>query len=164
MKLWTDYLGRFRNNLCERPAVRKSDGRDCGSGAATNLLDLPVDLILLILQFLQPRDIIRLESSCVWLREMVVQYSVYRARLDRMFRAKRLNNYMLLPDSGRCSQQQASTYYKLRLYRYCHRSRLRPVDQEQDDYIQTYKTELKRRELEALVAHNMRRFSITGIL
>lgn len=64
---------------------------------------------------------VRLESSCVWLREMVVQYSVYRARLDRMFRAKRLNNYMLLPDSGRCSQQQASTYYKLRLYRYCHR-------------------------------------------
>ena len=44
---------------CERPAVRPSDGRDSGSGAATNLLDLPVDLILLILQFLQPRDIIR---------------------------------------------------------------------------------------------------------
>ena len=57
----------------------------------------------------------------MWLRELVVQYSVYRGRLDRMFRAKRLNNYMLLPDSGRCSQQQASTYYKLRLYRYCHR-------------------------------------------
>ena len=50
-------------------------------------------------------------------------YSVYKARLDKIFRLKRLNNYMLLSEAASKEKtgQEIIGYYKTRLYHYTYR-------------------------------------------
>ena len=107
-------------------------------------------------------------------------YSVYKARLDRIFRLKRLNNYMLLSEAARQEKSgwEISGYYKTRLYKYTYRYqlyqitgiymflrlRLKPMEEERDAYIQTYKVGKKKQELDEFVAKNIRRYSLTGIV
>ena len=58
--------------------------------------------------------------SCSMLRDCIVYYGVYRRMLDRMCWKKRINNYMLLPETLRRSKTELETsqYYKRRLYQY----------------------------------------------
>ena len=44
------------------------------------------------------------------------------------------------------------------------RLRLKPMEEERDAYIQTYKVGKKKQELDEFVAKNIRRFSLTGIV
>ena len=44
------------------------------------------------------------------------------------------------------------------------RLRLKPLEEERDAYIQTYKVGKKKQELDEFVAKNIRRFSLTGIV
>ena len=54
------------------------------------------------------------------LRNLIVHYGVYKAILDRICRRKRINNYMVLPETLRSSrsEQEINAYYKSRLYYY----------------------------------------------
>jgi len=126
------------------------------SSNQTVVTDLPDDVLLIILLMLPPKDLISLESSCTRMRRVIVVYNAYKLRLDKIFRSKRLNNYMVL--SPHAAQQKTgeeiSQYYKLRLYKYIHRSMYIPVEMSEDDYIKLYKTEKKRQELDDLVAEN----------
>ena len=56
-------------------------------------------------------------------RGLIIHYSVYKARLDKIFRLKRLNNYMVLSEAASKEKtgQEISGYYKTRLYYYTHR-------------------------------------------
>merc|ERR1712215_290180 len=131
----------------------------------TSILYLPEDILLLILQYLPPKDLISLEKTCSLIRGLIVQYNVYKTRLDKIFRFKRLNNYMALSEAA-CREKTAkdvSGYYKYRLYKYTYRLLLKPIEEE-DDYIQTYKVGKKKQELDELVAKNIRRFSLTGLV
>ena len=47
---------------------------------------------------------------------------------------------------------------------FTYRVRLKSIEEERDDYIQTYKVGKKMQELDELVARNIRRFSLTGIV
>ena len=58
--------------------------------------------------------------SCSMLQGLIVHYGVYKAMLDRICRRKKINNYMVLPETLRSSrtEQETSAYYKSRLYHY----------------------------------------------
>lgn len=126
------------------------------SSNQTKLTDLPDDVLLMLFQMLPPKDLICLESSCSRMRRVIVLYNAYKLRLDKIFRSKRLNNYMVLSPHAaqQKTREEISQYYKLRLYKYIHRSMYIPVQISDDDYIKLYKTEKKRQELEDLVAEN----------
>jgi len=129
--------------------------KDCGP----TLLDLPEDIFLLIFRYLPPKDLVSLECSSAWLRGLIVYYSVYKTRLDLILIKKRLNNYMVLSEAA-CkdkSMEDISGYYKTRLCHYIHRVRLKPIEEERDDYIITYKVGKKKQELDDLVARNIQR-------
>merc|ERR1711936_26962 len=57
-----------------------------------SILYLPEDILLLVLKYLSPKDLISLERTCSLIRGLIVQYNVYKTRLDKIFRLKRLNN------------------------------------------------------------------------
>jgi len=126
------------------------------SHSQTNIIDLPDDVLLMIFLILPPKDLISLESSCSRLRRVIVLYNAYKLRLDKIFRSKRLNNYMVLSQQAaqQKSHEEISQYYKLRLYKYIHRSMYIPVQASDDDYIRLYKTEKKKQELDDLVEQN----------
>merc|ERR1712215_152383 len=48
----------------------------------TSILYLPEDILLLILQYLPPKDLISLERACSLIRGLIVQYNVYRTRFS----------------------------------------------------------------------------------
>ena len=54
------------------------------------------------------------------MRELTIQYGVYKGMLDRICRRKKINNYMVLPETvrTRMTEQETSAYYKRRLYHY----------------------------------------------
>ena len=56
-----------------------------------------------------------------------------------------------------------SAYYKVRLYHYTNKFRMKVVDEEEDEYIQTYKVGRKKAELDRLVQRSMKRFSLSGV-
>ena len=74
------------------------------------LLQLPDDILLVLLGYLPLEDLIRYlsrspqvfsssyrcEQVCLVLREVVQLYGVYKVRLDTICRRKRINNYMEL--------------------------------------------------------------------
>jgi len=138
------------------PSVMTTDNERASKTLHTKITDLPDDVLLIILLRLEPRDMISLESSCSRMRRVVCIYNAYKLKLDRIFRSKRLNNYMLLSQqaSQQKTKEEISHYYKLRLYRYIYRSRQVPINPSDDDYIRLYKTEKKKQELEDLVAEN----------
>eukprot|EP00092_Neocalanus_flemingeri_P040593 GFUD01044199.1.p1 GENE.GFUD01044199.1~~GFUD01044199.1.p1 ORF type:complete len:181 (+),score=42.76 GFUD01044199.1:123-665(+) len=180
MKLYSNYLDTVKQYFvgnCQ--ADNESDGsgnskavhsdymdNKSDSNEQETILDLPEDIILLFFQYLPPKDLISLESSSSLLRGLIIHYCVYKARLDKIFKLKRLNNYMLLSEAAYREKtgQEISGYYKTRLYQYTYRLRLKPIEEEDDDYIQTYKVGKKKQELDELVAKNLRRFSLTGIV
>eukprot|EP00092_Neocalanus_flemingeri_P093890 GFUD01119360.1.p1 GENE.GFUD01119360.1~~GFUD01119360.1.p1 ORF type:complete len:163 (+),score=51.12 GFUD01119360.1:42-530(+) len=100
--------------------ARDPMGREEGRDEEQNILDLPEDIILLFFQYLPPKDLISLESSSSLLRGLIIHYCVYKARLDKIFRLKRQENYMLLSEaaSGEKTVQEMSGYYKSRLYQH----------------------------------------------
>ena len=57
---------------------------------------------------------------CSRLRNLTIYYAVYKGMLDKICRRKRINNYMVLPETVRSSktEQEISAYYKSRLYHY----------------------------------------------
>ena len=61
--------------------------------------------------------------SCRRVRDLIVYYGVYKAMLDRICRRKRINNYMVMPDTVRRlkTEQEISAYYKRRLYQYTYK-------------------------------------------
>jgi len=126
------------------------------SNFQTKITDIPDDVLLMIFLMLPPKDLISLESSCRRMRNVVLQYNAYKLRLDKIFRSKRLNNYMLLSPQVQTqkTKEEISHYYKLRLYKYIYRSRYVPIHPYDDDYIKLYKTEKKKQELDDLVAEN----------
>jgi len=130
--------------------------------SAPLLLHLPDDILLLLLRYLPLQDLIRTEQVCSRLREVVISYSTYKARLDAICRSKRINNYMALSERARedRSVAEVSAYYKVRLYQYTHKWRLRLGDQ-QDEYIRTYKVGRRKAELDRYVEKTVRRFSLS---
>ena len=58
--------------------------------------------------------------SCSMMRDLVVYYGVYKAMLDNICRRKKINNYMMLPETVRMTKTELETsaYYKGRLYQY----------------------------------------------
>ena len=64
-----------------------------------------------------------LESTSSLLRCLIIHYGVYKARLDKIFRLKRLNNYMVLSEAAGREKTglEISGYYKYRLYQYIYR-------------------------------------------
>ena len=160
------------------------------------LLQLPDDILLILLDYLPLEDLIRYlisglqvfssgcrcEQVCLVLREVVQLYGVYKVRLDTICRRKRINNYMELsqrwqdwilifllfhPISSRAREsrtgEEVSAYYKVRLYHYTNKFRVKVVDEEEDEYIQTYKVGRKKAELDRLVQRSMKRFSLSGV-
>jgi len=128
------------------------------------LLQMPDDILLLLTRFLSIEDIFRMEQVCRSLRDLIVDYGVYKVRLDSICRRKRINNYMALSERAREQRtlEEVSAYYKLRLYHYTHKSRVR-VGEDEDEYIQTYKVGRKKAELDRLVQRSLRRFSLSGV-
>jgi len=57
------------------------------------------------------------------LRDVVVNGRMYKRRLGRIFRRKKVNNYMLLTQEleGAQSALENSQYYKKKLFNYTHR-------------------------------------------
>eukprot|EP00092_Neocalanus_flemingeri_P030077 GFUD01032653.1.p1 GENE.GFUD01032653.1~~GFUD01032653.1.p1 ORF type:complete len:182 (+),score=51.26 GFUD01032653.1:185-730(+) len=163
-----DCIQADEDDSCESSTAIARDHVDIeeGKNEEITILDLPEDIILLFFQYLPPKDLISLESSSCLLRGLIIHYCVYKARLDKIFKLKRLNNYMLLSEAAYREKtgQEISGYYKTRLYQYTYRLRLKPIEEEDDDYIQTYKVGKKKQELDELVAKNLRRFSLTGIV
>eukprot|EP00092_Neocalanus_flemingeri_P078818 GFUD01098104.1.p1 GENE.GFUD01098104.1~~GFUD01098104.1.p1 ORF type:complete len:180 (+),score=58.14 GFUD01098104.1:156-695(+) len=131
--------------------------------AWSNILQLPGDVWLGILSSLQMQDIVRCEMSCTVLHDLIVHYGVYKGRLDMICRRKRINNYMVLPETVRSgkTEQEISAYYKSRLYHYTNKCWPRQV--EEDEYVQTYKVGKKKQELDNLVLKGMKKFSIIGV-
>lgn len=84
------------------------------------LIHLPDDILLLLLQYLPLSELISWEQVCTRLRDLMVQYGVYKTRLDLICRRKKINNYMELSDRARESRSghEVSAYYKVRLYHY----------------------------------------------
>jgi hypothetical protein len=86
--------------------------QETGRHGHSALLALPDDSLLLVLRLLPLQDLVRsapslrtgeswvcrCEQVCSGLREVVVQYGLYKARLDSICRRKRINNYMVLPE------------------------------------------------------------------
>eukprot|EP00090_Calanus_glacialis_P045430 TRINITY_DN8425_c0_g1_i2.p1 TRINITY_DN8425_c0_g1~~TRINITY_DN8425_c0_g1_i2.p1 ORF type:complete len:103 (-),score=31.05 TRINITY_DN8425_c0_g1_i2:101-409(-) len=101
--------------------------------------------------------------SCSMLRDVIIYYGVYKGMLDRICKRKRINNYMVMPDTVRRlkTEQEISAYYKRRLYQYTYKAFTR--QQEEDEYIQTYKVGKKKQDLDRLVLKGMKKFSIIGV-
>jgi len=128
------------------------------------LLQMPDDILLFLTRFLSIEDLFRMEQVCKSLRDLIIDYGVFKIRLDSICRRKRINNYMALSESARQQRtmEEVSAYYKLRLYHYTHKSRAR-VAEDEDEYIQTYKVGRKKAELDRLVQRSLRRFSLSGV-
>ena len=117
--------------------------------------------------------------SCSRMRDLIVYYGVYKAMLDRICRRKRINNYMVLPETVRRnkSEEETSAYYKDRLYQYTNKYgkhwdsggckmtvfRFSTRQREEDGYIQTYKVGRRKQELDKLVIKGLKKFSIIGV-
>ena len=78
---------------------------------------------------------------CRFLRETIIQETIYKRKLDSICRAKGINNYMALSPLARegKSLEEQSSYYKMRLYKYVNRNRLVHTTVEEDKYIETYR-------------------------
>eukprot|EP00092_Neocalanus_flemingeri_P039226 GFUD01042703.1.p1 GENE.GFUD01042703.1~~GFUD01042703.1.p1 ORF type:complete len:181 (+),score=56.07 GFUD01042703.1:187-729(+) len=159
VKIRSSYLPSSYRYLPDR---EEEEGQTCLS-ACCNILHLPDDVWLGILSSLQILDIVRCEMSCTMLQDLIVYYGVYKARLDMICRRKRINNYMVLPETVRTgkTEQEISAYYKSRLYHYTNKCWPRQV--EEDEYVQTYKVGKKKQELDNLVLKGMKKFSIIGV-
>eukprot|EP00090_Calanus_glacialis_P045429 TRINITY_DN8425_c0_g1_i1.p1 TRINITY_DN8425_c0_g1~~TRINITY_DN8425_c0_g1_i1.p1 ORF type:complete len:103 (-),score=28.83 TRINITY_DN8425_c0_g1_i1:101-409(-) len=101
--------------------------------------------------------------SCSMLRDVIIYYGVYKGMLDRICKRKRINNYMVMPDTVRRlkTEQEISAYYRRRLYQYTYKAITRQG--EEDEYIQTYKVGKKKQDLDRLVLKGMKKFSIIGV-
>ena len=47
--------------------------------------------------------------SCSMMRDLVVYYGVYKAMLDNICRRKKINNYMILPETVRMTKSELET-------------------------------------------------------
>lgn len=164
------YLARVSGYLKPRAGEESTEPRllhmrSEASDPSSFLLQLPDDILLVLLDYLPLEDLLRCEQVCLVLREVVQLYGVYKVRLDTICRRKRINNYMELSQRARESRtgEEVSAYYKVRLYHYTNKFRVKVVDEEEDEYIQTYKVGRKKAELDRLVQRSMKRFSLSGV-
>jgi len=129
------------------------------------LLQFPDDILLMIFQYLPLEDLISCEQLCTRLRYLMVHYGVYKSRLDSICKRKKINNYMQLSERAkeRKTRPEISSYYKVRLYHYTNKFRVKVVDEDEDEYIQTYKVGRKKAELDRLVQRSLKRFSLSGV-
>lgn len=161
--LVTGYLKNRGSEESSEPVLLHAQQAECLP--ASLLLQLPDDILLLIIQYLPLEDMISWEQVCFRLRDLMVQYGVYKSRLDSICRRKRINNYMELCERAKetRTEEEVSAYYKVRLYHYTNKFRVRPVEKEEDTYIQTYKVGRKKAELDRLVQRSLKRFSLSGV-
>jgi len=109
---------KFRNEIPVRQssnvlAVEEADNQ-------LNILDLPEELLVNILEYLDILEIIKCERVCRSFLGVIINLSVYRGILDRKCRLRNINNYMIIPTDLRAEMtaSECSEYYKKRLYHY----------------------------------------------
>lgn len=91
-----------------------------GDGNCFCLLNLPEEIIALILENLDIRQLIRCEIVCKSIKNIIIDFNVYQRILDQKCKKQNINNYMLLPPfwSDKMSRDECNEYYKKRLYHF----------------------------------------------
>ena len=86
-----------------------------------SISQLPTELLVKIFLFLDVDELISMERVSPVYRAIIVNNDIYKLKLDRIFRAKGVNNYMALrPHLCYWTKEETHKYYKMRLYKYRH--------------------------------------------